>query len=134
MARFFSLMSVLTGMILFTSCANTKKVTYFQNVQDKTFISENKEIETPIQPHDILSITISSLNAQASVDFNRQNNNISRSTTVTGSNTEPGGYLVNTDGKIDLPILGAIDAAGLTKDQLKASIITVSYTHLTLPT
>jgi len=76
----------------------------------------------PIQANDILSVTISSLNAEASAAFNLQTSNISRATTVTGSNTESGGYLVNTNGEIDLPMLGAIKAAGLTKDQLKANI------------
>lgn len=122
MARFFSFAYILTGIIIFQSCTNTKKITYFRNVQDTAFFSKNNEIETPIQPNDILSITVSSLNAEASVAFNTLNNSISRSTTVTGSNTEPGGYLVNTDGKIDLPILGTINAAGLTKNQLKNNI------------
>ena len=123
MARFFSFISILSAMILFSSCVNSKKITYFQNVPDSTFISENKEIEKPLQSNDILSITVSSPNAEASAEFNKQSNSISRSTTVTGSNTEPGGYLINPDGKIDFPMLGLINAAGLTKDQLKANIV-----------
>ena len=122
MARFFYSTCIFAGIIIFSSCTNTKKVTYFQNVKDQTFFSGNKETETLIQPNNILSINISSLNAQASVAFNAQTNNISRATTVTGSNTESGGYLVNPGGEIDLPILGAVKAAGLTKDQLKENI------------
>ncbi|HET7116737.1 MAG TPA: polysaccharide biosynthesis/export family protein [Hanamia sp.] len=114
---------ILFIAILFTSCANTKKIVYFNNVPDKTFISGNTEKQTPIRPNDILSITVSSLNAEASVPFNLQSNNIGRSTTVTGSNTESGGYLVGNDGNIDMPILGAIKAAGFTKSQLKENIV-----------
>ena len=112
----------MSGATLFTSCTNSKKIVYFNNVQDTTFYSGNVEKQNPIEPNDILSITISSLNVAASADFNLQNNNISRATTVTGSNTESGGYLVNTDGNIELPMLGNIKAAGLTKNQLKDNI------------
>jgi polysaccharide biosynthesis/export protein len=109
--------------LLFTSCMNTSKAVYFNNVQDTTFYSGNMEKQTPIQPNDILSITISSLNPEASAIFNpNSNNNAMRSTTVTGSNTEAGGYLVNADGTIQLPVLGSIQAAGLTKMQLKDNI------------
>ena len=123
MTRFFlGFLSITILVLLFTSCTNTKKVVYFNNVADATFPGSNAEKQTPIEPNDILSITISSANAEASVPFNLQNNNISRSTTVTGSNTESGGYLVNADGTVDLPILGAVKAAGLTKEELKNNI------------
>lgn len=123
MARFFlPLFYFLLGTLLLTSCANIKKVSYFNNVKDTTFYSENIEKQNLIESNDILGITISSLNAEASAAFNLQNNNISRATTVTGSNTESGGYLVNSDGTIELPMLGTLKAAGFTKDQLKDNI------------
>lgn len=123
MVRFFiSLCSIIFLALLFSSCVNTKKVVYFNNVQDTTFYSGNIENQNPIEPNDILSIMISSLNAEASAAFNLQSNNISRSTTVTGSNNESGGYLVNQDGTIDMPILGSIKAAGFTKSELKENI------------
>lgn len=122
MARFLSILYFLLAVFLFTSCTNTKKIVYFNNVKDATFAATNEVKPIPIKPNDILSITISSLNAEASAPFNLQNNNVTRATTVTGSNTESGGYLVNADGTIELPILGSIQAAGLTKDQLKDNI------------
>lgn len=124
MVRFFlPLVYILFIALLFTSCANTKKIVYFNNVPDKTFLSGSIEKPTPIRANDILSITISSLNAEASAAFNLQSSNIGRATTVTGSNTESGGYLVNEDGNIDMPMLGAIKAAGFTKNQLKENIV-----------
>ena len=107
---------------MFSSCANTKKIVYFNNVKDATYPATTIERQNTIEPNDILNITISSLNAEASAPFNLQTNNISRATTVTGSNTESGGYLVNADGTIDMPILGSVKAAGLTKEQLKDNI------------
>ena len=123
MARFFlplCCFSILT--VLLSSCSNTKKVIYFNNVKDTTFYSQNLQKQNLIEPNDILSITISSLSAEASAPFNLQNNYISRATTVTGSNNESGGYLVNPDGTIEMPILGTVKAGGLTKSQLRENI------------
>ncbi len=109
---------VFTGI----SCTNTRNSVYFYNVQDTTFLPRGKAIQTPIQPNDILSITISSLNAEASAMFNPTTNYNVRSTTVTGNSTEPGGYLVDPDGNIQFPVLGTIKAAGLTKEELRDKI------------
>jgi polysaccharide export outer membrane protein len=117
-----TLLIVCVASLLITSCANTKKITYFNNVPDAAFKDTKVPRQSPIQPNDILSIAISSANAEASEPFNLQNSNISRATTVTGSNNESGGYLVNANGTIDLPVLGAVQAAGLTKEELKTKI------------
>ncbi|MEO8819559.1 MAG: polysaccharide biosynthesis/export family protein [Ginsengibacter sp.] len=122
MRKLLPLLYVCLAALFITSCANTKKITYFNNVSNATFKGNDVEKQTPLEPSDILSITVSSANAEASQPFNLQNNNISRATTVTGSNNESGGYLVNANGTIDLPILGSVQAAGLTKEQLKNNI------------
>ncbi len=123
MTRFLSTcLGIFLVAFLFSSCANTRKITYFNNVKDATFPATTVERQNTIEPNDILSILISSLNAEASAPFNLQTNNIGRSTTVTGSSNEAGNYLVNSDGTIDMPILGAVKAAGLTKEQLKDNI------------
>jgi len=113
-------------MLLSISCTSTKKTVYFYNVLDTTFLQRGPETEKPIEENDILAITISSANAEASAVFNQPNNNNVRSTTVTGSNTEPGGYLVGSDGTIQLlGGLGTVKAAGLTKKELKDNITNV---------
>ena len=109
-------------VLLNVSCTSTRNAVYFHNVQDTTFLQRNPDVETPIQQNDILGITISSLNAEASAIFNPPNSNNSRSTTVTGSNNEPGGYLVDSDGNIQYPVLGTIKAAGSTKKELRDKI------------
>jgi polysaccharide export outer membrane protein len=109
-------------ILLTVSCTSTRKTVYFYNVKDTTFLQRSTEIQTPIQENDILSIAISSLDPQASAIFNTPNNFVSRATTATGASSESSGYLVNTDGYIQLPILGNIKAAGLTKNQLKENI------------
>ncbi len=104
------------------SCESTKKIAYLHDVGDTTFIDKGANVETPIRANDILSIIISSANAQASEMFNQPTTNVGRSTTVTGTFTETGGYLVDGDGNIQLTALGTIKAAGLTEQELKDNI------------
>jgi polysaccharide export outer membrane protein len=89
---------------------------------DTTYAQPSGGNDVHIQKNDILSISISSLNADASAIFNSTNNFVISSSTVAGTNTQSTGYLVNADGNIQLPILGNVKAAGLTKQQLKDNI------------
>lgn len=110
-------------IVMGTSCVSTQKSTYFYNAQDTSFLSKLDDMEPPIQKNDILSISISSLNPEASAIFNSTNNFSTNTTSSTGTtNTTGSGYLVNSDGFIQLPILGNVKAAGITKKQLKADI------------
>lgn len=108
--------------IFFISCNTTNRIAYFENVKDAAYKSTMAVVEAPIQKNDILTITISSLNAEASAIFNPPTNTISKTATAGGADVTTGGYLVSHDGFIQLPILGNVVAAGLTKKQLKDNI------------
>ena len=104
------------------SCVNTQKATYFNNAQDASITASLNELpQVTIQKNDILSIIINSLNPEASAIFNAANTS-SVNYTTTGTFQSTGGYLVNTEGFIQLPILGNIKVLGLTKKQLKDQI------------
>ena len=111
-------------VIFFSSCVSTKQAGYFENVTDTLLITKADEIEPLIQKNDILSIYITSLNPEASAVFNAPNSQVTSSSTTSGSSSA-GGYLVNTDGNIQLPILGTIKAAGITKKQFKSDITNI---------
>lgn len=102
-----------------SSCIETKESTYFNNAPDKAYLPKQAPKDNLIQKNDILSISIHSLNADASAIFNTPNNFVISSSTSAGANSQSSGYLVNTDGYIQLPILGNIKAEGLTKTELK---------------
>jgi polysaccharide export outer membrane protein len=119
---FILLLLMITG---FAACIDTKKSTYFNGAADTSFIQAPGANENIIQNNDILSIAISSLNADASAVFNTANNFVISSSSASGMNSQSIGYLVNAEGNIQLPILGNVRAAGLTKEELKKSITSV---------
>jgi Periplasmic protein involved in polysaccharide export len=107
--------SIVMLMIVGTSCMNTKKALYFAGQHDGSF--NPTAVPKPIiQPNDLLNITVSSLNPEASAIFNQPNN---AGTTATLTTTTANGYLVDGEGNIQFPLLGSIKAAGMTKDELK---------------
>jgi polysaccharide biosynthesis/export protein len=110
-------------LVMATGCSDTKKLTYFNDIQDSS-IKEKVTIPEPIiQQNDLLSITVNSLNPEASAVFNAPNEstpNVNNATANT--NTLTVGYLVNANGDIQFPILGAIHVEGLTKAQLSSQL------------
>ncbi|RYE54029.1 MAG: polysaccharide export protein [Sphingobacteriales bacterium] len=110
-----------SGLFL-SSCVNTRKATNFNGLQDGQLDSAVLYLEPLIQKGDILSVTISSLNPEASKVFNAP------VTTGTDAGPSASGYLVNTDGSIQLPVLGLVKAEGFTKkqlgDQIRQSLLT----------
>jgi polysaccharide export outer membrane protein len=105
-------------IILSTSCVNQRKALYFVGQNDGSF-NNTAVPKLVVQNNDLLSISVSSLNPEASAIFNQPNNAGSSTTTTT---TTASGYLVDGEGNIQFPFLGSIKAAGLTKDELKQKI------------
>ncbi len=117
--KFTILAALVSAITLCGSCVNTKKAVYFNNVQDSQLDIVSSELEPVIKPNDILSISISSLNPEASNVFNAPNLPSSTANVGTSTTTQSNGYLVSLEGFIQFPILGNIQAAGLTKKQFK---------------
>jgi polysaccharide export outer membrane protein len=111
-------------LVLVLSCTDTKKVTYFNGIQDGNISSNSAITESIIQKNDILSITISDLNPEGTKIFNPVASE-SSNPMMAGPNSigNSQGYLVSSDGFIQFPILGSIKAEGVTKTQLKDKII-----------
>ena len=124
-SRFFLILMVFFTISI-SSCISTKKVVYLNNLNDSTGRLANPKInfETPIQKNDLLSIVIGGSNPNDLITLN------SGSGIIPGSGTgnmiqKSLGYLVEADGKIQLPFLGRIQAAGLTRLQLEDTITTL---------
>src|SRR5689334_12411891 len=82
----------ILSLFAFGSCADTKKVMYF-NVPDDTSLSNiTMPEDMVIQKNDILTISITSLSPEAAAIYN------------------PGNVLVNSDGTVQIPGLGSVAA------------------------
>ena len=102
-----------------TSCVSPKSIVYFQGDSARyhsQVISQNY-IPT-IQTNDLLSIVVGSLNSEANEMFNTANTAMTASTNYSanssGARLQPLGYLVNTEGFIEMPMIGKVKIKGLT--------------------
>lgn len=115
--------------LLLASCTSTKNLNQyllFQNGRD-TLATVLKE--TIIQPSDLLSIQVlsKSINQEQTALFNLFNSGTGVTSTtnsmgsgaVKGGDNLPIGYQVSAAGNIEVPLIGEIKAAGLTKQQLQ---------------
>lgn len=119
----------LLSAILLTfllSCSTPKDVLYFQGLDDlstEQITQLNQTYLSRIVTNDILAISVSFWDATAVLPFNPPST--SRLTPGIGevSPTEylPT-YLVDTDGTITFPVLGKVQAAGLSKQELVDSL------------
>lgn len=120
--QFFGVLALTA--ILFSSCGNnTRKLTYFDNIEDTVIRVNFTNLEPAIQINDLLSIVISSSDPEASAIYNAPNeSSFTASSASTAANRLTIGYLVDPKGEIHFPVLGKIHAAGMTKSQLTTFI------------
>ena len=109
-------------VILAASCGNAHKLTYFNTQGDAHIISNVQIPQTNIQPNDIIGISVSSLNPEASAIFNTPNFSYANASTANGATLQATGFLVDANGNIQFPILGTIKAGGLSASQLRIKI------------
>ena len=112
----FQLVS-LFFVLLLTACTSSKKILYLQDVQPLKQQDIENQYEVKIHNDDLLAIMVNSKNPELSLPFNMplisyqlgyQNNYTQRIL----------GYLVDSGGDIDFPILGKIHVAGMTRKEL----------------
>lgn len=117
------------GLLLFilltgTSCISSKKMIYLQGVDSLTNPAQviQQDYELRIKPDDQLFIMVSSKEPELLTPF--ANTQILGSSTSGGGTNiqETTGVQVDKNGKIDVPILGEIQVAGLTRLQLADEI------------
>lgn len=116
-------------LLVFASCNTSKRITYFQDIQDYTDKSGTVEQPAPeirLRPDDKISIVVNSKDPELTALFN-----LPYTTRVLGAQTEnvntnssygTSGYIVKKDGSIDFPVLGSVQAAGKTRDELSSFI------------
>jgi polysaccharide biosynthesis/export protein len=100
-----------------TSCVSPKSIVYFQGDSVRHSSQPVTKAYTPtIQPNDILTIIVGSLNNEANEVFNAPNSFTTASTnysSIGGARIQPLGYLVDSDGNVEIPLVGKLRIAGL---------------------
>jgi polysaccharide export outer membrane protein len=106
--------------LVVSSCAPSRNISYFTDLKA---VGANNEVisnkpDPEIQPDDLLSIAVSSLNPESNLLFNNggmQSIGSTASAMTTARSNE--GYLVDKKGMIHFPVLGSVMLGGLTKEQ-----------------
>lgn len=107
----------LSLLLILQSCATKKDMLYLQDL-DAYNNSAVSFATIPIQPNDILKVTISDLNPLVSAPFNTEGTGLQTSLEM----MKLTGYLVAPEGTITLPVLNSVSVGGLTRPQIEDKI------------
>lgn len=107
--------------ILFTSCVPTKDLIYLQKKGNPTeeIVQRVQNKPYKLQVNDVLSIDVKAMDSKLVEIFN-SNKNEQLATSEQGLYLK--GYTIDDHGEIRMPILGKINALGLTTDELREKI------------
>lgn len=108
------LLTVVSGVLMFTSCRTPQDIAYLQNVDVKAPVQSQNDGTIRFLPGDKLSIYVYSRDEKLMQLFNLSRN-------VASGNSNSGSqyaYTVNENGEIDFPVLGLIEVQGLTRTEV----------------
>ena len=124
MKKLINSLLVAAAVLAVTSCSTPKNVAYIQNSDSIDYSKSEFLYDARIMPKDILTVTINTVNPEASAPFNL----IVRPTLANATSNIPtsGGalqtYLVDNEGCIDFPVVGKLQVGGLTKSMCEKLI------------
>ncbi len=129
--NYFRLFLIIILATLFTGCASSKKLNYFQDNKGETegFILNETitNYQPTIQYGDMLSINVASIEPELAAPFNlieQRDNQMIRQIP----------YIVNIAGEINFPVIGKIKVAQLTTKEVTARIHELLLKYLNSPT
>ena len=122
--KFYKLF-ILCVAVLFAACDAQDRVLYLQDVENGAEIELPSNYLIRLKPLDQITVIVNSKNPELSVPFNSSTSyNSLAGTPSAGSATEASLQVLTVDknGYIDMPIIGRIKCAGLTRDELASDI------------
>jgi polysaccharide biosynthesis/export protein len=128
---------VMSVLALLSSCKMSERFIYFQGNASEDMSPAS--VSTIIKNNDVLSVIVASDKPEAAKPFNFPRNEIGLQQNMQGFQQQPlgmpilDGYLVDEAGFIHLPILGPIQAAGLTRQALMDTLLPIYGLYLTNP-
>ena len=118
------LSTLCVAILMLASCSTVKDIAYFQNKIVNEPEAIDKHAGIVIQPKDMLSIVVSSRNPELVAMFNLPVVSYQAGSEMMSSagGIRLMGYVVDNVGRIDFPVLGLLDVAGLTRWELSELI------------
>ncbi|RKR12806.1 polysaccharide export outer membrane protein [Maribacter vaceletii] len=108
---------ITISILFFSSCASKKDIVYFQNASDyETIVSDNSHTNK-FKIDDVISVHVSTLDPEASMPFN-----LFKGAEEGGIRPEQVDYIIDKNGEIDFPVLGAVKVVGLSPEETKELI------------
>ncbi|RYC51413.1 sugar transporter [Flagellimonas olearia] len=105
---------MLAMVCLVFSCTPSKDVVYFQDANQFETLVDDDSFTSKFKVDDLVSIHISTLDAEASAPFN-----LFRGAEEGGIRAEQVNYLVDKNGEIDFPVIGKVKIEGLSPSETK---------------
>ena len=119
---------LLLASLLMQGCLSYREMVNFQDGSDLGRKGAEAIEAAPaltIRAEDLLQVNVNSYNTEEAQRFNLISNQMQAqiSTAATGPGlADPVGYRVDSKGFIELPVIGAVKAAGMTLEQLRDSV------------
>ena len=110
---------VLALTMMVASCVTTRRIAYLQDMEHETQIELENRFEAVIAPYDELQVIISTYETEMAKPFNIYS--AAEGALRNGGNQNIG-YLVDQYGNIELPVIGTIHVAGMTRLQLQEKV------------
>lgn len=117
------LLALVAVLLTFSSCKTREKVLYFQDVDNGTVIPTQMLQPLTYKPGDHLSVVVtSSATPQLAQQFNLPVITLQAGATTKSYNNQIAVYTVDENGAIDIPTMGRVKIAGLTRSETAAKI------------
>ena len=120
---------IAVALLMLTSCGAPKGIEYFQDVENGTSIKLLETSVVKVQPNDKLSIVVGSLTPELAMPLNLPyvSTRIGQGSSAANSiynNNQNGGlqYSVDEAGNVEMPQLGKIHVAGMTRTQVAEEV------------
>lgn len=116
---------LMVAVLWLSSCTAPKNIAYIKNSDEVDLTKSAYLYDAHIMPKDVLTITVNTVNPEASAPFNLVVStalNTGQSAQGLGTQRALQTYLVSNDGTIEFPVLGTLQVGGLTKQECEKMI------------
>ncbi|WP_423818775.1 polysaccharide biosynthesis/export family protein [Salinimicrobium sp. TIG7-5_MAKvit] len=122
---FSKLLLFILSASMVTSCSTRKDIVYFEDYERLPNMAAPEDFVAKIEVNDVLRIDVSSLDEELAAPFQQNLSGQSSGGSASSRNGGNSGYLVNSNGNINFPVLGEIYVEGKSREELEEELTTV---------